>query len=191
MNITAKHFVPIGIVIAAAYFGYRYYVVAIDPSLPVKDLLSLYTHADMVKARQVESTLLVKVQREPAKVVPELLKTLSLPHPDAKARELAITGLAATKDKHNGVIVAALLKSLGDSHLNVRVAACKAFREIRVEAAIEPLFDRLDDPSEDVKLSAHKTLKDLTRMSWPLKKEAWLDWWKEAKTKFYIRSDDY
>ena len=101
---------------------------------------------------------------DPQIVVPLLLE-LAANDPDASVRNVAVTYLGIVRDSPDKE-VAGLIKALGDSEAPVREAAAGALAAfgLLAEPAIPALKKAANDPDEDVKREAGRTLVHLAEL---------------------------
>jgi hypothetical protein len=187
MTLTKRHFLPIALGIVVLYFCYTSYILPYLGPMTPKELLDRFDKEGFIHGWMSQRKLVDMAESQRAKVVPELLKAMR--HPRERVRALAALALGATRDKRDIRIRTALLAALKDKKAIVRAHAARGLRGIRVYEVVEPLIKILNDPSEEVQTAAHNTLKEITRMTWPLNRGAWEEWWQEDKRIFYVRED--
>lgn len=94
-----------------------------------------------------------------AVVLPALQPILQAGEPRHRALGLSCMGEILAWGRNAAGDILPVLNALADPSPLVRRTACLALGQIRQEAAIQPLVDRLDDPDEGVRFGAAEALK--------------------------------
>jgi len=77
---------------------------------------------------------------------------------------------------------ASLITALKHNIPYFRSRAAIALRKMKDPRVVKPLIESLDDPDEDVRKEAQKTLKKLTRQNFGAERMKWQEWWENNKS---------
>ncbi|MCK4908327.1 MAG: tetratricopeptide repeat protein [Planctomycetes bacterium] len=103
---------------------------------------------------------------------------------------LGIPDLSAQESSHD------VIASLDHKNPKVRELAIELISQKKIKTAVGSLIETLEDENEEIRVSAHRVLQQLTRKDFPLDYTAWSDWWnkegagnKEFAEKIFTASD--